>query len=96
MEVALISTMQSGPSFSAVIKFMEQADFHVFDILGGLVRPLDGSLQQLDLVFVHKDNPWRTDRRYATVEQRHKMNAKGHRLRRGIEQKMTCDAGRPS
>lgn len=85
MEVALISTMQGGADFSVVVRFMEDIGFHVYDILGGLVRPLDGSLQQLDLVFVQKDNSWRADKRYATVEQRQKMNAQGRRQRRCTE-----------
>lgn len=89
MEVALISTMQEGPDFFEVIKFMEQVDFHLYDILGGTIRPLDGSLQQLDLVFVHKDNPWRADRRYATVNQRKKMNEQGRKQWNGIAMHMS-------
>ena len=84
----MISTMQEGPDFFEVIKFMEQVDFHLYDILGGTIRPLDGSLQQLDLVFVHKDNPWRADRRYATVNQRKKMNEQGRKQWNGIAMHM--------
>jgi FkbM family methyltransferase len=77
MEVALISTMIDAPEFSDVIRFMEKIGFHVYDVLGGLERPLDGSLQQLDLVFVPKDCPWRTDRRFATSDQRRRMIKQG-------------------
>lgn len=90
MEVALISTMEGGPDFFEVIDFMEQTDFHLYYILGGIIRPLDGSLQQVDLVFVHKDNPWRTDRRYATVDQRKKMNEQERRRPSDIERQVSC------
>lgn len=79
MEVALISSMEEGPDFFDVMEFMKQTDFYLYDILGGNFRPLDGSLKQVDLVFIHKDNPWRTDRRYATTEQRQRLNEQGRK-----------------
>ncbi len=79
MEVALISSMEGGPDFFDVIKFMKDAAFYLYDIIGGDIRPLDGSLKQVDLVFIRDDNPWRLDKRYASPEQRRRLNEKGRR-----------------
>ena len=79
MEVALISSMEGGPDFFDVIKFMKDAAFYLYDIIGGDIRPLDGSLKQVDLVFIRDDNPWRSDKRYANLEQRRRLNEMGRR-----------------
>ncbi len=79
MEVALISSMEGGPDFFDVIEFMKDAAFYLYDIIGGDIRPLDGSLKQVDLVFIRHDNPWRSDQRYASPEQRQRLNERGRK-----------------
>ncbi|MBT8090377.1 MAG: FkbM family methyltransferase [Gammaproteobacteria bacterium] len=89
MEVALISSMEDGPDFFDVMEFMKQVNFYLYDIVGGNIRPIDGSLKQVDLVFVQKDNPWRKERRYATVEQRQRLNERGRKRRRDFATRLT-------
>ncbi|MGH6949199.1 MAG: FkbM family methyltransferase [Kiloniellales bacterium] len=84
LEVALISSMKSGPELWDIIDSMKKRNFAVYDILGGVLRPLDGALKQIDLVFVPEDSPLRQDRRYATPEQRRRLNEQARQRWRGI------------
>ena len=45
--------------FYDILKFMNAADFALYDILDGLYRPLDSALGQLDLAFAKKQGPLR-------------------------------------
>lgn len=49
------------PDFATVVSFMKARGFSVFDILDGILRPYDGDLGQIDLVFVKDDGPFRRD-----------------------------------
>ena len=40
------------PDLYSILSFMRENEYSVFDILDGLVRPFNGDLTQLDLVFV--------------------------------------------
>jgi FkbM family methyltransferase len=45
--------------FWEVVSFMNRRGFAVYDFLGGLFRPSDGALGQIDVVFVKKEGPLR-------------------------------------
>jgi FkbM family methyltransferase len=49
------------PDLATVVSFMKARGFSVFDILDGILRPFDGDLGQIDLVFVKDDGPFRRD-----------------------------------
>ncbi len=83
-EVALISSMEGGPELTDVIDYMKSKGFCVYDILGGNCRPLDGSLKHIDLAFVPVSSPLRSDRRYATPEQRRALNENARRRWAGL------------
>ena len=63
-ETSVIATLHEAPELFDMVAFMHERGFVVFDVLGGLYRPLDGALAQLDLVFVPRDHPLRRDRRW--------------------------------
>lgn len=93
LEVALISSMKGGAEFWDIVRYMKERGFVVYDILGGVFRPLDGCLKQVDLVFVPENSSLRSDRRYATPEQRHRLNAAA---RRRWERLRSAHANAPS
>ena len=64
IECSLIATMQGGAEIIDVMRAMDEAGFSLFDLIGGLERPLDGSLAQVDAVFVKSESTWRSDRRW--------------------------------
>lgn len=68
LETSLIGTLQDAPELSEVVAYMKDRDFVVFDMIGGLQRPLDGSLAQVDLVFVPQSHPLRADRRWRRAD----------------------------
>jgi len=61
IETSLHITSASPPDLYTVINFMRARGYSVFDMLDGLMRPLDGDLAQIDLVFVRDDGPFRRD-----------------------------------
>jgi FkbM family methyltransferase len=61
------------PLFDDIILFMKEKDFLVYDIFGGITRPLDDALAQVDLVFVKKDGLFRKSSHFASDVQRKKM-----------------------
>jgi FkbM family methyltransferase len=59
IETSLHITSSSPPDLYTIVTFMRDRGYSVFDLLDGLVRPLDGDLAQIDLVFVRDDGPFR-------------------------------------
>ncbi len=59
IETSLHSVSANPPDLYHVVAFMKQRGFSVYDILDGLMRPLDDDLAQVDLVFVKDDGPLR-------------------------------------
>ena len=47
-----------------VMKFMDEADFQLYDITQFMRRPYDKALYQLDVLFVKKNSAWITDKRW--------------------------------
>ena len=55
LEVSFFRFLKNAPDFYDIIAYMKDIGFVVYDIVGGINRPLDYALGQKDLVFV-KDN----------------------------------------
>ncbi|HLB67094.1 MAG TPA: FkbM family methyltransferase [Thermoplasmata archaeon] len=70
LEVSLFGTLVGGPQLHEVVSYMKGRGFVVYDLFGGLHRPLDGALAQLDMMFVRENGPLRSSHAYATREQR--------------------------
>ncbi len=65
VETSLIPTLRGDPpDFSDVNTFMEKAGFVLYDIVGMHRRPLDRALAQIDAVYVKRESPLRSDRRW--------------------------------
>ncbi len=47
------------PDIYEIIRYMNERNFVLYDLLDGLYRPSDGALGQLDLAFVKRDGPFR-------------------------------------
>ncbi|MBD0328223.1 MAG: FkbM family methyltransferase [Pyrinomonadaceae bacterium] len=52
------------PQFADVVRFMDERDFAVYDIVGGLNRPADDALAQVDVAFVKESGVFRQHHRY--------------------------------
>lgn len=76
LEVSLFRFMVDGPDLHDVVTSMKQLGFVAYDIFGGHVRPLDGALAQVDMVFVQENGPLRRVHAYATAAQRDVLNRK--------------------
>jgi len=55
LEVSFFRFLKNAPDFYDIITYMKNIGYVVYDIVGGINRPLDYALGQKDLVFV-KDN----------------------------------------
>jgi FkbM family methyltransferase len=60
LEVSLFKFLKNAPDFYAVVSFMKHIGYVVYDIVGGINRPLDLALGQTDIVFVKEDGLFRT------------------------------------
>jgi FkbM family methyltransferase len=59
IETSLHSVSANPPDLYSVVSFMKQHGYSVYDILDGILRPMDGDLAYVDLVFVKDDGPLR-------------------------------------
>ena len=73
LEAFLFEFYQDIPLFGDIILFLRERDFLVYDIFGGVARPLDDALAQVDLVFVKKNGLFRQSSHFASEVQRKKM-----------------------
>jgi len=55
LEVSLFRFYQNCPDFYEVVDYMKGNGFVVYDIIGGINRPLDYALAQKDIVFVQEN-----------------------------------------
>jgi FkbM family methyltransferase len=69
LETRMIQTVEESAIFSEVCSHMVALGFEVYDIIDMVARPLDGALVLCDIVFVRRDGPFRSDRRYESEEQ---------------------------
>jgi FkbM family methyltransferase len=75
LETLLFPFYDGGPELADVVAFMREANFVVYDVVDLGYRPLDGALAQADLLFVPESSPLRSDRAYASPEQRRTADA---------------------
>jgi len=59
LEVSLFRFLKDSPDFYDVVTYMKSIGYVVYDIVGGINRPLDYALGQKDLVFVKEDGFFR-------------------------------------
>jgi hypothetical protein len=57
LEVSFQQIYRSAPLVDAVVSWMANAGFRVFDICSYVQRPYDGLLAQADLFFARLDSP---------------------------------------
>lgn len=60
LEVSLYRFLKQAPDFYDMIVFMKEIGFVVYDLVGGINRPLDLALGQKDIVFVKENGKFRT------------------------------------
>jgi FkbM family methyltransferase len=60
VETTMMPMRHGIPQFGDVVRFCDDAGFAVYDVLEGHMRALDGALAQIDLAFVRKDSPLRS------------------------------------
>jgi FkbM family methyltransferase len=65
LEARLISYADGLPEFAEVVAFMASRGFHLYDLLDGGYRPLDGALEIMDLVFVPEGSAFRRNKVYS-------------------------------
>ncbi len=63
-EVNLLDVHQDVPLLDELIAWMSARGWIVYDVAGLTRRPLDQALWQVDLVFVPRTSPWRSDKRW--------------------------------
>jgi FkbM family methyltransferase len=59
LEVSFFKFLKDCPEFYDVVDYMKKKSFVVYDIIGGINRPLDHALGQKDLVFVKENGRFR-------------------------------------
>jgi FkbM family methyltransferase len=64
LEVSFFRFLPGSPLADEVIRFMRDAGFVWYDIVGCLRRPFDDALAQMDLLFVREENPLRASGRW--------------------------------
>jgi len=64
IELSLIEINEGAPLLHDALNFMKAAGFVTYDILEFHRRPLDGAMNQIDVLFVREDSPLRADKRH--------------------------------
>lgn len=70
LEVALIEVNEGAPLLHEVVAFMKARGFLAYDILEIHRRPLDGALNQVDIVFVREQSRLIADKRHFASSER--------------------------
>jgi len=65
LETRLVAYVDGLPEFSAIVSYMQERGFRLYDIVDGGYRPLDGALEVLDLAFIPEGSALHRDRRYS-------------------------------
>lgn len=73
LEASLFRFYEGGPDFHALVDFMKQRGFVVYDIAGARCRPLDHALAQVDLLFAPEDGALRRSHAYVSAEQEREL-----------------------
>ncbi|MDH3533648.1 MAG: FkbM family methyltransferase [Gammaproteobacteria bacterium] len=61
MEVSVLPYNEGAPSFAEIVRYMDERDFVLFDVVGMMRDPMD-VLSQCDLLFIRKDAAIRKQR----------------------------------
>ncbi|UVO31807.1 FkbM family methyltransferase [Bradyrhizobium arachidis] len=69
LETTMMPMRHGIPVFADIVRFCDEAGFAVYDVLEGHMRSLDGALAQIDLAFVRKDSPLRSQSAYFSADQ---------------------------
>jgi hypothetical protein len=64
LEVAIIEINEGAPLLDEVVVFLKRLGFVTYDILEFHRRPLDGALNQIDILFVRENSPLVADKRH--------------------------------
>jgi hypothetical protein len=64
IELSLIEINNGCPLLHEALAFMKHAGFVAYDILELHRRPLDGAMNQIDVLFLREDSPLRADKRH--------------------------------
>ena len=64
VEINLLDIHQNVPLMADIITWLNDRDWVAYDICGLTRRPLDRALWQADLIFVPRNSPLRTDKRW--------------------------------
>jgi FkbM family methyltransferase len=64
IELSLIEINVGAPLLDEVMNFMRTAGFVAYDVLEIHRRPLDGAMNQIDILLVREDSPLRADKRH--------------------------------
>jgi len=75
LEVSFFEFFLEAPTLYEILVYMKEHGFVAYDIYGGTIRPLDGALAQIDMIFVKEKGMFRTTHVYASPQQRELMNS---------------------
>ena len=64
IELSLIEINAGAPLLDEALSFMKAAGFVAYDILEIHRRPLDGAMNQIDVLFVREESLLRADKRH--------------------------------
>nr|WP_283937765.1 FkbM family methyltransferase [Sphingomonas hankyongi] len=64
IEISLIEINEGAPLLHEVVQFMADNGFLTFDVLELHRRPLDGAMNQLDILFLKETSALRSDKRH--------------------------------
>ena len=65
IEVSFLEIYEKSPLASRIIKFLDENNFQIFDIVDFKYRPLDNNLFQVDMFFINKKSNIINDKRYS-------------------------------
>ena len=64
LEIAIIEINEQAPLLHDVVQFMKDISFVTYDIVEIHRRPLDGALNQIDVIFVREESALIYDKRH--------------------------------
>jgi hypothetical protein len=64
LEIAVIEINEGAPLLDEVVAFMKKCGFVTYDILEIHRRPLDGALNQVDIIFIRVESQLIADKRH--------------------------------
>ena len=65
IEVSFLEIYEKSPLASRIIKFLDENNFQIFDVVDFKYRPLDNNLFQVDMFFINKKSNIINDKRYS-------------------------------